>query len=118
MRPADISLITELEGLIPICASCKKIRDDKGYWNRVESYIEAHSEAEFTHDICPECSEELYANMQAKIRKRKKPPRFDLGGFNIWMSTNCYAGRGGSNPDNIPASHQTVETELWFPFHM
>ncbi|MDO0822263.1 PAS domain-containing protein [Desulfosporosinus nitroreducens] len=68
----DISLITELEGLIPICASCKKIRDDKGYWNRVESYIEAHSEAEFTHDICPECSEELYANMQAKIRKREK----------------------------------------------
>jgi len=55
----DISLITELQGLIPICAHCKKIRDDKGYWNRVEKFIESHSEAEFTHDICPECAENL-----------------------------------------------------------
>ncbi len=59
----DISLIAELEGLIPICASCKKIRDDKGYWNRVEMYIEAHSEAEFTHYICPECIERLYPTL-------------------------------------------------------
>jgi hypothetical protein len=56
----DISLVTELEGLIPICASCKRIRDDQGYWNRVEKYIEEHSEAEFTHDICPECTKMLY----------------------------------------------------------
>ena len=68
----DISMISELQGLIPICASCKKIRDDKGYWNRVEKYIEDHSEAEFTHDICPECSMEMYAEMQAKVRNRKK----------------------------------------------
>lgn len=70
----DISIITELQGLIPICASCKKIRDDKGYWNRVENYIEEHSEAEFTHDICPDCSKELYANLQAQIRTREKTP--------------------------------------------
>lgn len=66
----DISMITELQGLIPICAACKKIRDDKGFWNRVENYIEEHSEAEFTHDICPDCAEELFANMQAKISKK------------------------------------------------
>jgi hypothetical protein len=67
----DISLVTELQGLIPICAACKKIRDDKGYWNRVENYIEEHSEAEFTHDICPECSKELLINMRANIELTK-----------------------------------------------
>jgi ketosteroid isomerase-like protein len=47
--------VRTLSGLIPICASCKKIRDDKGYWNEVEEYIRAHSEAVFTHGICPTC---------------------------------------------------------------
>ncbi|MBI5375262.1 MAG: PAS domain S-box protein [Candidatus Schekmanbacteria bacterium] len=55
-----IANIKTLSGLIPICASCKKIRDDSGYWNMVESYISEHSEAEFTHSICPECAEKLY----------------------------------------------------------
>jgi len=55
-----IANIKTLSGLIPICASCKKIRDDSGYWNKVESYISEHSEAEFTHSICPECAEKLY----------------------------------------------------------
>ncbi|MCK5069386.1 MAG: PAS domain-containing protein, partial [Desulfocapsa sp.] len=45
-----------LSGIIPICASCKKIRDDKGFWNQVEAYITNHSEAKFSHDICPECA--------------------------------------------------------------
>lgn len=49
-----------LSGMIPICASCKKIRDDKGYWNQIESYIKSHSEAEFSHGICPQCTEKLY----------------------------------------------------------
>jgi PAS domain S-box-containing protein len=49
-----------LSGLIPICASCKKIRDDKGYWNQIESYIKDRSEAEFSHGICPDCAEKLY----------------------------------------------------------
>ena len=47
--------IKTLSGLIPICAACKKIRDDKGYWNQIESYLEEHSEAEFSHGLCPEC---------------------------------------------------------------
>ncbi len=49
-----------LRGMLPICASCKKIRDDKGYWNQIESYIREHSEAEFSHGICPDCAKKLY----------------------------------------------------------
>ncbi len=44
----------------PICASCKKIRDDQGYWQQVEVYIRDHSDAEFSHGICPDCMAELY----------------------------------------------------------
>jgi hypothetical protein len=49
-----------LKGFLPICASCKKIRDDQGYWNQIESYIKKHSQAEFSHSICPDCAEKLY----------------------------------------------------------
>ena len=49
-----------LSGFLPICASCKKIRDDKGYWNQIEIYIRDHSEAEFSHSVCPECAKKLY----------------------------------------------------------
>jgi PAS domain S-box-containing protein len=52
--------VKTLSGLLPICASCKKIRDDKGYWNNLEKYIGEHSGAEFTHGICPECAQRLY----------------------------------------------------------
>jgi hypothetical protein len=52
--------VKTLSGFLPICASCKKIRDDKGYWNQIEIYISEHSEAEFSHGICPECSKKLY----------------------------------------------------------
>ena len=52
--------IKTLRGLLPICASCKKIRDDKGYWNQIEAYIQDHSEAEFSHSICPVCMKKLY----------------------------------------------------------
>jgi len=52
--------VRTLSGLLPICASCKKIRDDRGYWNQIETYIKDRSEAEFTHGICPECAQRLY----------------------------------------------------------
>ena len=52
--------IKKLSGLLPICASCKSIRDDEGYWQRIEQYISEHSEANFTHGICPECIKKLY----------------------------------------------------------
>ena len=54
---ADVKM---LSGLIPICASCKKIRDDHGYWQQVESYIQKHSEAKFTHGLCPDCMIKFY----------------------------------------------------------
>lgn len=55
--------VKRLGGLIPICASCKKIRDDKGYWTQVEQYISEHSEAEFSHGICPSCAQKLYGHV-------------------------------------------------------
>jgi PAS domain S-box-containing protein len=55
-----------LSGMLPICASCKKIRDDKGYWNQIESYVQSHSEAEFSHGICPDCMQQLYPEYMEK----------------------------------------------------
>lgn len=55
--------IKVLSGMLPICASCKKIRDDRGYWYQIESYIRDHSEADFTHGICPDCVQKLYPNL-------------------------------------------------------
>lgn len=58
--------IKTLSGLLPICASCKKIRDDSGHWQRLEDYIGQRSDAEFTHGICPECAGELYPDFKPK----------------------------------------------------
>ena len=66
-----LSELKILTGLLPICAACKKIRNDEGYWERIEGYIMAHSQATFTHGICPECNEELYGDLLSK--RRKKP---------------------------------------------
>ncbi|MFH0991577.1 MAG: two-component regulator propeller domain-containing protein [bacterium] len=63
-----IAKIKTLHGLIPICAKCKKIRDDKGYWSQLEAYIHEHSEAEFSHGICPDCMNELYGHYK-KLRQ-------------------------------------------------
>ncbi len=61
-----ISQVKTLSGLLPICASCKKIRDDNGYWRQIESYIKDHSEAEFSHSICPDCVKKLYPELKKK----------------------------------------------------
>ena len=55
-----LSEVQTLRGIIPICANCKSVRDDAGYWTRVETYVSEHSEARFTHGICPECMKKLY----------------------------------------------------------
>lgn len=55
--------VKTLKGIFPICASCKKVRDDKGYWTQIEAYIRDHSEAEFSHGICPECMKKLYPDL-------------------------------------------------------
>jgi hypothetical protein len=55
-----LAKIKTLRGLVPICASCKKIRDDKGFWHQVEVYVRDHSAAQFSHSICPDCARTLY----------------------------------------------------------
>lgn len=60
-----------LRGVLPICASCKNIRDKKGRWHRVESYLKGHSEVEFSHSICPDCARELYPNVELYSGKKK-----------------------------------------------
>lgn len=62
-----------LRGLIPICANCKDIRDDKGVWNQIESYIQSHSAALFSHGMCPKCMDDLYGHedwYQKKVAKK------------------------------------------------
>lgn len=55
--------IKALRGIIPICSHCKEIRDDKGYWNKLEAYLHEHYDAEFSHSICPRCAKELYPDL-------------------------------------------------------
>ena len=62
-REKALSEIRVLSGLLPICSCCKKIRDDKGYWSQIESYIHSHSEAQFTHGICPDCAKKVYPDL-------------------------------------------------------
>lgn len=58
-----LSKIKTLSGLLPICASCKKIRDDKGNWNQIELYIKERSEVDFSHSICPDCQKKIYPEL-------------------------------------------------------
>jgi PAS domain S-box-containing protein len=67
-----LAKIKRLQGLLPICASCKKIRDDKGYWNELEAYISEHSEAEITHGFCPDCLKNLYGVVLEEDTDSKK----------------------------------------------
>jgi hypothetical protein len=62
-----IAEIKILSGMLPICAKCKRIRDDKGYWNQLESYLSEHSDLRFTHSLCPECARALYPEMIGKL---------------------------------------------------
>ncbi len=59
-----MSNLKTLQGMLPICAHCKKVRDDQGYWTQIEHYIRAHSEAQFTHGICPDCIKEHYGEVE------------------------------------------------------
>jgi hypothetical protein len=62
--------IKTLKGLLPICASCKKIRDDKGYWSQIEVYVRDHSDAEFSHGLCPDCAKKYFDEISSlKLKK-------------------------------------------------
>jgi hypothetical protein len=71
---AALADVKVLSGLLPVCASCKKIRDDRGYWTQIESYIREHSEADFSHGICPECLTRLYPEQAARVLRKQEPP--------------------------------------------
>ena len=60
LEKANKKLEETLNGILLICTSCKKIRDDDGYWNRIEAYISTHTDAEFSHSLCPDCFKKLY----------------------------------------------------------
>jgi len=62
-----LAKVKKLSGMLPICASCKKIRDDQGYWTQIEAYIRDHSEADFSHSICPECAKKLYPDFYEEM---------------------------------------------------
>ena len=62
--------IKTLSGIVPICANCKNIRDDSGYWRQVEEYVSNHSEAIFSHGICPDCMEKLYPDIWKNINEQ------------------------------------------------
>jgi len=60
-----MSHVERLKALLPICARCKKIRDDKGVWQQLEAYFRNHSEVEFSHSLCPECSQQSHSELEA-----------------------------------------------------
>ncbi len=64
---SQLSRVRTLHGLIPICSHCKKVRNDDGYWNQVEEYVSTHSEADFSHGLCPDCLMELYPDFAAEL---------------------------------------------------
>jgi len=66
--------IKALRGIIPICCNCRKIRNGNGYWQLLEAYIQEHSEADFTHSICPDCAEQLYPTLKCAARHGKPNP--------------------------------------------
>ena len=68
-----LNRIRTLSGMLPICASCKKIRDDQGYWEQVETYIMKHTDAQFSHGICPECARTLYPEYFPPLDKGELP---------------------------------------------
>ncbi len=64
--------INQLQGMLPICSNCHKIRDDDGYWHQVEEYIKKYADVTFTHSLCPECLHKLYPEYAAKMDAKKK----------------------------------------------
>ncbi len=70
---AALAKVKLLSGLLPICAGCKKIRDDRGYWGQVESYLEKHSEATFTHGLCPDCTKKYFPDLDEDSPDNARP---------------------------------------------
>jgi GAF domain-containing protein len=65
----SLAEVKTLRGILPVCSSCKKIRDDRGYWNQVESYIREHTEAQISHSLCPDCARKLYPSLYGDMNR-------------------------------------------------
>jgi hypothetical protein len=65
-----LAKVKTLRGLIPICSSCKKVRDDQGYWTQLETYLKQHSEAEFSHGLCLDCMRKLFPEVSGEVEAR------------------------------------------------
>ncbi len=70
---AALAQVKQLQGILPICAHCKKIRDDQNYWQKVEHYVSEHSEARFSHSICPDCYASIVQPELAELLRQRKP---------------------------------------------
>jgi PAS domain S-box-containing protein len=84
--------VKKMSGLLPICSSCKKIRDDNGYWNQIEAYIRDRSEAEFSHSICPECRKKLYPELDQRSRPEIHTHNCS---FDEWIAKTTMGQNGG-----------------------
>jgi hypothetical protein len=80
----------KLSGLLPICASCKKIRDDKGYWHQFETYMKEHAEAEFSHGIYPECEAKLYRDLNRDASGAARPFTVDAAKRRATLFSLCW----------------------------
>ncbi len=69
-----LASVKRLSGLVPICASCKRVRDDQGFWQQVEAYVTERTEAQFSHGLCPACSASFYEELRAVAEARDAPP--------------------------------------------
>lgn len=75
---AALNEVKTLSGLLPICAHCKKIRDDKGYWTHLESFIQERSSAQFSHGICPECAQRHFADVLGHVEKKRAQAQSEI----------------------------------------
>lgn len=105
--------IKTLKELIPICANCKRIRDDEGFWQQVEIYIRDHTHAQFSHGICPDCMETLYPDYNQKIIARHCQEILDVLAQLEWATVDDIANTTGlSKNDTVRYLQEILEAQL------
>ncbi len=108
---AALDKVKLLSGLLPICANCKKIRnDDEGYWQDVAVYVRDHSEADFSHDICPDCIKELYPEIYKELGRSKQDILDALQKLGSWVTLEDISAEMGLPESNILNSLQSMVT--------
>ncbi len=117
-REKALQDVRVLRGLLPICASCKRIRDDQGYWTQLEGYIKTHSEADFTHGICPECVERLYPEIYKQMGSdsgagaSQQGKTCEAGGERKGTSHETERRRAMGPMEELRMEHQAVKMTL------